>query len=56
MQGKYTQAVRCFRRAIAILPEFAAMHFNLGNALAAAGDKAGAVAAYRRDRAAANLC
>ena len=25
-----------------------ALHFNLGNALAAAGDKAGAIAAYRR--------
>ncbi|MGH6968315.1 MAG: tetratricopeptide repeat protein, partial [Stellaceae bacterium] len=42
-----TAAIDCFRRAIAIEPNLAVAHFNLGNALLAQSDAA-AIDAYRR--------
>jgi arylsulfatase A-like enzyme/TolA-binding protein len=42
VQGKYTEAAKAFRAAMAINPNSAETHFALGNALAAKGDLAGA--------------
>ncbi|HIB77694.1 MAG TPA: tetratricopeptide repeat protein, partial [Flavobacteriales bacterium] len=47
-QGDLTGAVASYRRAIAIDPEHAGAHFNLGSALQQQGDLTGAVASYRR--------
>ena len=53
MEGKtgHSQAKnRCFRRAIALQPDFADAHYNLGIGLALAGDNAGALDRLRRCR------
>jgi tetratricopeptide (TPR) repeat protein len=47
MEGKtgHSQAkTRCFRKAIALQPDFAEAHYNLGIGLALAGDREGALA------------
>ena len=45
---RYGKALERFREALALDPEYALAHFNVGNALEALGDLEGALAAYRR--------
>lgn len=47
-EGRHDEAVEMIRRAIALSPQAAAFHGNLGTALLATGDMIGAEAAYRR--------
>jgi tetratricopeptide (TPR) repeat protein len=47
-QGKLTEAVAAYRKAIEFGPDFALAHNNLGNAFAKQGKLAAAVTAYRR--------
>jgi tetratricopeptide (TPR) repeat protein len=47
-QGHYVQAVDWLKRSIAINPNWAESHYNLGNALSEKGDTELAIAAYRR--------
>jgi SAM-dependent methyltransferase/Flp pilus assembly protein TadD len=46
--GRYGDAAAAYRRALAVAPRSAELHFNLGTALQAQGDVAEAIAAYRR--------
>ena len=51
-QGRYALAVREFRRVTALRPGWPRGFVNLGDALVAAGDAEGAIAAYEAARAA----
>jgi tetratricopeptide (TPR) repeat protein len=46
--GRFAEAVRTLERASRLLPDDATVHEHLGDARAAAGDRAGASASYRR--------
>jgi len=46
--GRLSDAVACYRRALALEPGFAEAHYNLGNALMDQGKLDEAVASYRR--------
>src|SRR5689334_11133482 len=45
--GRYGDATSAYRRALAVAPRNAEMHFNLGTALQAQGEVAQAIDAYR---------
>src|SRR5688572_3382195 len=45
--GDYAAARVAIERAIGVAPDAAPFHYNLGNVLRAAGDRAGAERAYR---------
>jgi tetratricopeptide (TPR) repeat protein len=47
-EGRLSDAVIAYRRAIQLKPDFERCHHNLGLALAEMGDPEGAIAAYRR--------
>jgi len=47
-RGDGTEALRCLRRAAALLPRFAPVHANLGDMLRSNGRRAEAVESYRR--------
>ncbi len=46
--GAFTEAMHCYREALAADPGFAPAHMSLGIALQAAGELAAAIAAYRQ--------
>jgi len=46
-RGRSEEAIEHFRRSIAIIPDYAAAHYNMGNLLARTGRYPEAVAAYR---------
>lgn len=45
--GRHAEAAEAYRRAIALAPGRAVLHFNLGNALESAGDAGAAEASFR---------
>ena len=47
-RGRQERAIQLIERALAIMPEFAPAHLNLGNALKAAGRRSEALNSYRR--------
>ena len=47
-QGKFAEAADCHRRAVALRPDYADAHTNLGNALYAMGMPEESIAAHRR--------
>ncbi len=47
-QGRLDEAKECYRRAIAMRPDAAALHYNLGRAHEDAGEPADAARCYRR--------
>ncbi|MCX7383633.1 MAG: tetratricopeptide repeat-containing glycosyltransferase family protein [Alphaproteobacteria bacterium] len=47
-EGRHADAAAEYRRALALAPERAQLHFNLGNALESAGDPAAALASFRQ--------
>lgn len=47
-QGKFAEAVPVYRKALALEPKAAELHFNLGAVLARLGEREQAVASYRR--------
>src|SRR5438552_409173 len=46
-QGRFAEAIDCYRRAVVINPEIARSHFNLANALGRFGRVDGAIESYR---------
>ena len=46
--GQCDEAVACFRRTLALKPDYAEAHYNLGNALHALGQHPAALIAYRQ--------
>lgn len=50
-QGRYFESAAAYRRAIALKPKYAFIHYNLANALAKQKDWSGAEAAYRESLA-----
>jgi Flp pilus assembly protein TadD len=47
-RGDITDAIDCYRAALAAAPDHVDIHFNLANALAESGDSAAALTSYRR--------
>lgn len=47
-QGKFTEAVDCYRKTLQFEPRIAEIHFNLGAALAHLGKTSEAIASYKR--------
>lgn len=48
MQGRFSESVACYQRALVLQPDFPEAHFNLGDSLKALGSLAEAVECYRQ--------